>query len=210
MDISIIVVLLIISFVLYQILLQQTQEPFINISQSELTQLISKQDNHIKTRINNPPTQIVVPNIDNSTDNKFQLPPPPDQKTICYQSNESNVGKTFDLDSCLMSKMSNIDDTKDYANIISDLKKLYQQRLDNTYKTVYNREADVKDRLDELKRQVNKYGMETISKSYYDTIYQYGDFEEVTPYITSQSESDLTTPTALLGSNVPEELLSEN
>lgn len=103
----------------------------------------------------------------------------------CYRINKDQQGGTQDLDACLVTQLAKIENPKHYQSIITEMRGKYKDRLRNTINTVYQSQQDIANRLDDLQNNFDKHGLKTLSKKYYDTIYDYGDFAEISPLIAA-------------------------
>jgi hypothetical protein len=97
----------------------------------------------------------------------------------CYRPITDTSLFTSKLDTMLIDKMSQVDDASEYLHIVNTMRKKYRDKLHETIMLINDTSDDITSSLTNVQTEFNKYGMEMLSKQYYDTIYKYGSFEEV-------------------------------
>ena len=131
-------------------------------------------------------------------------PTPPSGEAVesghCYQPNITDTDYTFDLDTNMIQQMSKVKDVNQYITLVNSMKQQYKNRLSDTINQLYNEQNNLLKDLENTKTEFNKYGMKTLSKQYYDTIFQHGDYNEVKDNIIipgnpiTNSENKVVTP----------------
>lgn len=67
-------------------------------------------------------------------------------------------------------QLDNIDNAEDYTQIIETQRKKYTETLKNTIDSVYSTSTEVSGYLEKLHGDFDKYGVETMAKTYFDII----------------------------------------
>lgn len=97
----------------------------------------------------------------------------------CYRPEMTNDNAVHELDSCFINQMGKVEDADDYIYVVNNIRKRYKDVLMNTVDNVYGMQDEISNSLNDVQNDFNKYGLETLSRQYYDTIYQHGNFAEV-------------------------------
>jgi hypothetical protein len=108
----------------------------------------------------------------------------------CYIPNTQDIGSTHELDTCFINQMGKVENGDDYKSVVNNMRKRYKDVLINTMNQVYGVQSDITNSLDNVQNEFNKYGLESTSKEYYDTIYQHGNFASVKDRIILSSENN--------------------
>jgi hypothetical protein len=127
----------------------------------------------------------------------------------CHQPQTNVEGSTFALDTSYIQQLSKVENAKDFIGVIKTLRQQYQDKLQKTVNNIYSEQNNIADELSEVQNNFNKYGLETLSKQYYDTIYRYGTFESVKDSIIP-NETNNTQNNNNIISNSPEENVIQN
>jgi len=124
-------------------------------------------DNYIEPQKNNAPTLDAGSNTSGI------------ESGHCYSPKSNVNGSTFNLDTSYIKQMSEVENASDFLNVITAMRQKYKNQLQKTMDILYDKQNDIDDSLLNVQSDFNKYGIETLSKQYYDTIYKYGDFASV-------------------------------
>lgn len=108
----------------------------------------------------------------------------------CYIPNTQDAGSTFELDTCFINQMGRVDSAEEYQAVVNNMRKRYKDVLVNTVNELYGTQAEITNSLSDVQNDFNKYGLETLSKEYYDTIYQHGNFASVKDRIIKPAENN--------------------
>jgi hypothetical protein len=95
----------------------------------------------------------------------------------CYRPETDTSSSTSELDTSLVNQMSQVDDAQEYLHIVNTMRQKYKNKLSDTINLLNNTQNDINTSLNNVKQEFNEYGMEMLSKQYYDTIYKHGSFE---------------------------------
>jgi hypothetical protein len=120
----------------------------------------------------------------------------------CYRPNTDTSSSTSELDTSLINQMSQVEDVEEYLHIVNTMRQKYKNKLNDTINLLNNTQNDITNGLNDVQREFNKYGMEMLSKQYYDTIYKYGSFEEVKDRIRLPQLNDKNEVTKLKNNSI--------
>lgn len=102
---------------------------------------------------------------------------------FCYNPEMRDTDLTNNLDDSLVRQMSQVENAGDFQKLVSQMKKKYDKKLESTIQLLNDNQEQIGSSLQNLERNFDQYGLQLLSKQYYDTIYNYGDFETVKPFI---------------------------
>lgn len=98
----------------------------------------------------------------------------------CYKPNIMNTNNNVDdLDTCFINQMGKVETADDYIYIIKNMRARYKDLLTKSVDNLYGIQGEVTDNLNDVQNELNKYGLETLSKQYYNAIYKHGNFASV-------------------------------
>lgn len=193
--IFLIIVFVSLAFILY---ICYKHDIIINIPQNTNTNNTNTNTNHIMNLNHDNINNDNINNDNNDNDNEIEhFITPPSGEVVesghCYKPNINNSNSTFELDTAFITQMSDVQDASQYVTLVNDMKQRYKTKLYETINKLHIEQNNIVKSLDETTKEFNKYGLETLSKQYYDTIFQHGDFEEI--------KDDIVLPTKITNIN---------
>jgi hypothetical protein len=109
----------------------------------------------------------------------------------CYNPNKGDRGDKGDKDEnehknsvinsdlTYIKQLSKVEDANDYNRVVTEMRNKYKKILYDTLENIDINQDAIQKNLSDIQTQFDKYGVETLAKTYYGEIYKYGDFAAI-------------------------------